>query len=52
MGGKAYSNRLIDILDIYPRITNETKSLIDLSITNNPQKVISSGVIPIGISDH
>ena len=65
MGGKAYSNRLIDILDIYKlkqliteptRIINETNSLIDLHvfITNNPQNIISSGVIPIliGISDH
>ena len=57
----AHSRRLVDIMDIYQlkqiikeptRVTNNTSSLIDLFVTNNPQKLKTSGVIRIGISDH
>lgn len=34
------------------RITQNTKSLIDLCITNTPEKITNSGVTHIGISDH
>lgn len=57
----AHSKRLLDIIDIYQleqiiseptRVTTETTSLIDVFITNIPQKVKSSGVLRISISDH
>ena len=56
-----HSKRLIDIMDIYQleeiiteptRVTIDTSSLIDVFITNINQKVKSSGVIRLGISDH
>ena len=56
-----HSRQLTDIMDIYlleqiitepTRITTDTASLIDVFITNSPQKVKSSGVIRLGISDH
>ena len=34
------------------RITEFTSSLIDLILTNMPNRVVCSGVLPIGISDH
>ena len=34
------------------RITNTSRTLIDLCITNSPDKVKASGVLSIGISDH
>ena len=52
---------LVDIFDIYgiqqliqeyTRITQTSKTLIDLCITNSPENVTSSGVIQLGISDH
>jgi len=55
------SKHLSDILDIYgleqlikdpTRITQHSKTLIDLCITNTPEKIVRSGVIDIGISDH
>ena len=57
----AHSRRLVDIMDIYQlrqiikeptRLTNNISSLVDLFVTSNPQKVKTSGVIRIGISDH
>ena len=56
-----HSKRLLDIMDIYQleqiiteptQVTTETTSLIDVFITNIPQKVKSSGVVHLGISDH
>ena len=56
-----HSQQLTDIMDIYQlkqiiteptRITTNTASLIDVFITNSPQKVKSSEVILPGISDH
>ena len=34
------------------RVTKNSKSLIDLCITNSPDRIVDSGVIPLGISDH
>ena len=34
------------------RITESTRSLLDVCITSSPEKIISSGVIHLGISDH
>ena len=55
------SSSLTNILDIYglsqlitepTRITQVSKSLIDLCITNSPKKVLNFGVVHVGISDH
>ena len=55
------SSSLTNILDIYglsqlitepTRITQVSKSLIDLCITNSPEKVSNFGVVHVGISDH
>ena len=55
------SSPLINIFDIYglsqlitepTRVTPDSKTLIDLCITNSPEKVTNSGVIHLGISDH
>ena len=34
------------------RVTAQSQSLIDLCITNTPDKIVRSGVMPLGISDH
>ena len=34
------------------RITETTQTLIDVILTNNPSRIVSSGVIQLGISDH
>ena len=34
------------------RVTPDSKTLIDLCITNSPEKITNSGVIHLGISDH
>ena len=55
------SSCLTNIFDIYglsqlitepTRVTPVSKTLIDLCITNSPEKVSNSGVIHLGISDH
>ena len=55
------SSHLIDIFDIYDlsqliteptRVTSDSKTLIDLCITNSLEKVANSDVIHLGISDH
>ena len=55
------SSSLTNILDIYglsqlitepTRITQVSKSLIDLCITNFPEKVSNFEVVHVGISDH
>ena len=56
------SSSLTNILDIYglsqlitaepTRITQVSNSLIDLCITNSPEKVSNFGVVHVGISDH
>ena len=56
-----YTSELVNIFDIYgltqmitepTRITPVSQTLIDLCITNYPEKISSSGVLPLGISDH
>ena len=56
-----FSSHLKNISDIYglsqlitepTRVTLASKTLIDLCITNSPEKVSNSGVIHLGISDH
>ena len=42
---------LLQIVDKYTRITEYSKTLIDLFFTNRPDLYIS-GVIPVGFSDH
>ena len=56
------SSYLTSFFDIYgglsqlitepARVTPTSKTLIDLCITNSPEKVTNSGVIHLGISDH
>jgi exonuclease III len=57
----ANTSDLLNILDTYgltqlisepTRITPVSQTLIDLCITNYPEKVASSGVLSLGISDH
>ncbi len=44
--------QLTQIIDDPTRITESTKSLLDVCITSSTEKIISSGVIHQGISDH
>ena len=55
------SSNLTNIFDIYglsqmisepTRITSTSRTLIDLCITNSPEKIVNSGVVHLGISDH
>ena len=57
----AYTDRLIEILNSYQleqmitdptRLTNCSESLIDILATNRRAKLLTSGVLHIGISDH
>ena len=34
------------------RITENSEALIDVFISNNPEKNLYSGVVPFGVSDH
>ena len=56
-----HSNRLTEILDIFQleqvitvpaRVTSTHESLRDIIATNRPDKLLNSGVLHIGISDH
>ena len=55
------SSHILNISDIYglsqliterTRVTQYSSILIDLCLTNFPEKISKSGVIDIGISDH
>ena len=55
------SSKLISVCEIFglsqlitepTRVTALSQSLIDLCITNTPDKIVTSGVMPLGISDH
>ena len=55
------SSKLINVCEIFglrqlisepTRVTAQSQSLIDLNITNTPDKIVRSGVLPLGISDH
>ena len=58
---KGHTKRLVDILDVYQlkqiiqeptRLTKDTKSLIHLTVTSDADKISSSGVVSLGVSDH
>ena len=42
--------QLTQLIDSPTRITNSNQSLLDVSITSTPEKIISSGVVHLGIS--
>ena len=44
--------QLTQLIDSPTRITNSSQSLLDVAITSTPEKIISSGVVHLGISDH
>ena len=44
--------QLTQLIDSPTRITNSSQSLLDVVITSTPEKIISSGVVHLGISDH
>ena len=46
------SFNLKHLITDYTRVTASTKTCIDHILTNTESKVIQSGVIPCGISDH
>ena len=55
------SSHLLNIMDIYgltqlitepTRVTQYSRTLIELCLTNSPDKIANSGVVDIGISDH
>lgn len=56
-----HTNRLLDIQELFQlkqliteptRVTVNTGTLLDLFMTNTPEKISSSGVMHLGISDH
>ena len=44
--------QLTQLIDSPTRITNSSQSLLDVAITSTPEKIISSGVLHLGIIDH
>ena len=57
---KPHTTLFIDIMDVYQlkqiiqqptRITENSETLIDVFITNNPEKNSFSGALPLGVSD-
>ena len=55
------SGKLLNVCEIYglnqlitepTRVTAKSQSLIDLCLTNTPDKIVRSGVVPLGNSDH
>ena len=44
--------QLTQIIDQPTRVTKCTKSILDVCITSSPDKIIRSGVVHLGISDH
>ena len=57
----ANSSHLLNIMDICgltqlitepTRVTQYSRTLTDLCLTNSPDKICNSGVVNIGISDH
>ena len=55
------SSKLINVYEIFglsqlitepTRVTAQSQSLIDLCITNTSDKIVRSGAMPLGISDH
>ena len=53
--------KLLNVCEIYglnqlitepTRVTAKSQSLIDLCLTNTPDKIVRSGVVPLGNSDY
>ena len=44
--------QLTQIIDDPTRVTKSTKSILDVCITSSPDKIIQSGLVHLGISDH
>ena len=44
--------QLTQIIDDPTRVTKSTKSILDVCITSSRDKIIQSGVVHLGISDH
>lgn len=50
--GLAELYQLTQLINEPTRITESSKSLIDIILTNMPNRIVCSGVLPLGISDH
>ena len=48
----AKHSNLNQLIKDYTRVTDKTKTIIDLAFISNPDRVSSSGVHSIGLSDH
>ena len=44
--------QLTQVINEPTRVTKSTKSILDVCITSSPEKIIQSGVVHLGISDH
>lgn len=44
--------QLTQLINVPTRITPNSNTLIDVILTNEPSRIITSGVLHIGISDH
>ena len=44
--------QLTQVINEPTRVTKSTKSILDVCITSSPDKIIQSGVVHLGISDH
>ena len=51
-GDLCFSNSLHQLIREPKRITEHTKTFINHILTNSPEKVIQSGVIDMGLSNH
>ena len=45
-------HQLDQLISTPTRITSNTRTLIDIILTNRPHRILSSGVIHLSISDH
>lgn len=43
---------LTQVIQRATRVTKDSKSLIDLAFTSNPERITKSGIIPLHLSDH
>ena len=44
--------QLTQVINEPTRVTKSTKSILDVCITSSPDKIIQSGVVHLGVSDH
>ena len=58
---ESHTSRLVNLIETHQlsqlinqptRVTEETRTLIDLFITNSEESILHSGVYPLSISDH